>query len=367
LKSVRSHGQEAVFPAIIFGSTLVAYAVQDAFLFETTNGLILWWLLLGYISFAYEDSVPKTVLLPPIAQKYGSVISVIMVALVGFSLYAYHYRPLQASAFARQGQLTVSMDDWAGSAEQALSFSVPFRGESAVFLAERFINLAKANVPVSSSLTVAGALRVARVLDEETVFHPDKLAYPMWAGQMYLALGEHSDPRYYEEAERAFLSAAEVAPRRQEVWFFLGRLYLLEKKFAEAIAVQERAVALDPSIRESHWFLGLTYVAAGHTAQGLAEIAKARGLGYALTIDQTLYVIDLYAVEKNFAKVIDLYQQLIAKEPDNVNWYIKLAATYAAAEQKELALETVRQAVRMYPPLRPEAEKFVQENKLGTL
>ena len=46
---------------VILSATLIAYFVQDLFLFETTNGLILWFLILALISIQSKLSLQPMV------------------------------------------------------------------------------------------------------------------------------------------------------------------------------------------------------------------------------------------------------------------------------------------------------------------
>jgi tetratricopeptide (TPR) repeat protein len=217
---------------------------------------------------------------------------------------------------------------------------------------------------MTTSSTVNSALEVARSLDDEFAEHPNNPLPLAWSGQMYMVLGENVDQKYFAEAERALLAAHQLSPKKQEFLFYLGRLYLLKKDFPSAIRYQEQAIAAAPNISTGHWFLGLTYIASGNSKEGLKKIEEAIRLGYSLTLENKLYIIDLYAGQKQYDKVLERYQALVKEEPENVNWYIKLAATYVAMGNKSKALEMVKKAVALYPPLAPEADKFIKENKL---
>ncbi len=358
------------FARAIYAGTLVGYFVANLFLFETSNSLLMWFAVLAFISSQQSIGTEQLSQASGAAQSQAS--SFKKVWLVGgilcivILLWKYNVLPLRVSYYLRSAQNAVTAESWADYAQKTLSLPSLFRGESAIFLAERFTQLDKSGISITSTSTVSAALAAAHVLDKESETHPTNPLFAVWSGQMYMVLGEKLNEKYYADAERALLVAYHLSPRKQEFLFFLGRLYLLKKDFSTALAYQKQAVAAAPNISTSHWFLGLTYIASGDKQNGLLEIEQALKLGYyySLTPNQKLYIIDLYAETQQYDKVIEWYKKFIIEEPENVNWYIKLATAYAVAGKKDLALETVRQAIDMYPPLAPQAAAFIKQYHL---
>lgn len=353
---------------VVVLSALTAGAVQNFFLFETSNSLLLFFLLLAFVSNQFaSDSVRATPSRPAaiLMRLFHSRWFVFAYAVLAFFLlFRFNFVPLKSSYYLARAETAVSSSVWAENSNRALSFPAPFIGETAIFLAERFIQLEKAGVDVTNKETMVAAIGVADVLERQSDRYPDNPLFPVWAGQMYMALGERIDEKYYTPAEKMLLRAHDISPLKQEFLFFLGRLYLLKKDFPRAIEYQRQAVAAAPSIGVSHWFLGLAYIASGDAVRGLQEIELAVVNRYALSLDQQLYVLDIYAGEKKYDKVIDGYRDLIRSDPENVNWHIRLATAYALAGDKAAALKTAEQAVSLYPPLRAEADAFIKQYKL---
>lgn len=264
----------------------------------------------------------------------------------------------------RQAELSTALMDWTGFSEQALTVKVPFLSENAVFLAEQFTKFDKAGAIAKEKKVEDAALTIISVLEGASSEHSNNLIFPVWAGQVYLVLGEKFDGKYYQKAEENLLKAEKISPNKQEVLFLLGRLYLLKQDFENALSYQKKAVEAALEINISHWFLGLTYVAKGERAHGLEEIVKAMELGYNPTSEQKLYILDLYALEKNYPKLIEEYKKMIENDPGNLDWYIKLAVIYAESGDKKSALEITRYAVGLFPPLKIEADKFIKKYNL---
>lgn len=348
---------------VIIVSTLAAYLIFDLFLFETTNSLILWFILLAFISASCHQETASR-LVAPTRSVARRIFKFGLLLLFVFLFYRVFYLPLRSSYHMRQAELSGDLADWSAHAGKVLTISNFFVAENAVFLAEQFTQFNKANAVSNNKEIENIALNIASVLEKSAVKNPQNLSFPAWAGQVYLVLGEQMNSEYYKTAEKNLLSARAISPAKQEILFLLGRLYLLEKKFDKAIEMQKQAVELAPEIGLSHWFLGLTHVAAGQLEDGLYEIEKSQELEYALNQNQKTYLLDLYGLAKNYSKLIEEYEKLVNSEPENVNWYIKLATAYALNGDKQKALEMAKQIISLAPQIKPEADKFIKDYKL---
>jgi len=88
------------------------------------------------------------------------------------------------------------------------------------------------------------------------------------------------DPDILAQAEQFGKKSLELSPNRQETLFYLARTALLKEDSSLAVKLTRQAVAVDPEISVSHWYLGLAYIADSQTSEGALEIKKALDLGY---------------------------------------------------------------------------------------
>ncbi len=362
---------------ILFG-TLLASFITSLFLFETSNSLLLWFLILALVSAQSQTSVipakagiqqtPLRRLDSPRKMRGGNdklIKSAVTFSVLFISyLFFLNLQSLKYSYYMRQAELSIAMMDWVGWADKALMSPEPFKSENAVFLAQQFVKMDKGGVVIDKKEIKDSVLSLVSVLDQSMKKYPLNLSYPVWSGQVYTVLGEKFDKKYYSDAERVLTEAVKISLQKQEVHLLLGRLYLLRQNFSQALAEQRLAVELAPQIDSSHWFYGLALIASGDRKAGLLEIEKALELGYTLTADKKLYVLDLYSEEKNYPKLIEEYKKLIEAEPSNVNWYIKLATVYAVSNDKKSALDTAQYILSQAPELKVEVDNFIKEYKL---
>ena len=117
--------------------------------------------------------------------------------------------------------------------------------------------------------------------DKATASHPNDAAKYTDMIRIYNILGTKGrDPEILARAEVFGKKSLELSPRRQETLYYLARTALLKNDAKTAIIWAKQAVSAEPSIKQSHWYLGLAYVANNQRQEGIAEIKKALELGY---------------------------------------------------------------------------------------
>ena len=117
--------------------------------------------------------------------------------------------------------------------------------------------------------------------DKAVAAHPKDAAKYTDMARIYNILGTKGrDPEILAQAESFGKKSLELSPNRQETFYYLARTALLKNDAKLAIKWTNQAVEADPTIGQSHWYFGLTYIADGQKAAGVAEIKKAMELGY---------------------------------------------------------------------------------------
>lgn len=85
---------------------------------------------------------------------------------------------------------------------------------------------------------------------------------------------ETSDPAHYARADAAFRRALELDPEHVEALIGKGTLALARHDFADALAIGERALALDPSVARVHGLIGDAQVELGRYDEALATVQR---------------------------------------------------------------------------------------------
>jgi tetratricopeptide (TPR) repeat protein len=88
------------------------------------------------------------------------------------------------------------------------------------------------------------------------------------------------DSKDLESAAKNFHYVLDQDPKHSGVLASLGRVEFEQKHYAEASDLLQRAIANDDSLREAHYYLGLTYARMGRTPESDQELRKATQLDH---------------------------------------------------------------------------------------
>ena len=116
---------------------------------------------------------------------------------------------------------------------------------------------------------------------------------------------------------------------------------------AEAIALLERAVALDPQFAMAHARIGYTFaVTLDFADKAKPHLEKAFRLAARLTEKDRLYITAWYSIANlDYAGAIKSFQEIIAEYPLEIEAYAALARLLRGEERLQEAIEVTRQAL----------------------
>jgi tetratricopeptide (TPR) repeat protein len=117
-----------------------------------------------------------------------------------------------------------------------------------------------------------------------------------------------------DEAEKAYLSAAEAKPTYAPALVNLGRLRVMEKKFDAAVEVLSKAVALPSPSADANFLLGESYLQLKKGSKAVPYLEEAARLGRA---DAHLRLATLYNAAGLKDRAAAEYEQYLTKKPDS--------------------------------------------------
>ena len=116
-----------------------------------------------------------------------------------------------------------------------------------------------------------------------------------------------------DEAEKAYLAAADAKPTYAPALINLGRLRVMRKNFDGAVEVLTKAVALTPPSAEANLLLGESYLQLKKGSKAVPYLEEAARLGRA---DAHLRLATLYNAVGLKDRAAAEYEQYLAKKPD---------------------------------------------------
>ncbi|MEK7067492.1 MAG: O-antigen ligase family protein, partial [Patescibacteria group bacterium] len=186
---------------VILAGGLLAYFVQDLFLFETFNALLIFFVILSFISASLLSKEAST----PVVKKLKGA-PIILIAAAGVTLWLFwqvNYLPLRASYYLalseNAGRYSNSPAVWAKNLQASLRVPSYLKLESAVLAVSTLDTMSKQNIIKDGKDIKDAALALVAVLAEGIKKYPRNYIYPVWAGQGYLVLGEYVEPAYFAQ------------------------------------------------------------------------------------------------------------------------------------------------------------------------
>lgn len=116
-----------------------------------------------------------------------------------------------------------------------------------------------------------------------------------------------------EEAERAYLRAAEAKPAYALAYINLGRMRLARKNYDGAIEILTKGVALQPPSADANFLLGETYLQMKKGSKAVPYLEEAARLGRP---DAHLRLATLYNAVGLKERAAAEYEKYLAKKPD---------------------------------------------------
>ncbi len=354
---------------------LIAYLVQNAFIFEYLHTYILLVFILAFICFlAYSDKPPRFLLknFPKWLVYFGIAFVFLMVfwnIVFGFGRAAFAERSRELARVTNN-----ELSDFISKAEN--DEGLEYKKDKKV------LELYKIASEFSSSKIIAADIHEDaynvfnwenplkryphnRSLDLFPVFYDwmksDIKAEPAQA-RHYIQLGEliasylfqatlsqDSLMQLSKEGESALFEAEKLSPMRQEIFYKLSKIYSRLGQEDKSEAVLKKAIDLNYKNSLSHWLLAMNYVREKKEQDALKEFRTALDLGFELRVsdqDPTeAYIILLYKYGF-YEEAIKICDKII--EADNqAKWHIFKAFSLSKLGRNQEAVESAYEAINL--------------------
>jgi tetratricopeptide (TPR) repeat protein/O-antigen ligase len=151
-------------------------------------------------------------------------------------------------------------------------------------------------------------------------------------------------------ANAAIQKAIELSPNRQQNYYVLSKLRILEGDKVGAVEVIQKAVNLDPESPDPYFFLGLLLLETGNSAEGFPNIEKAMSMGRnPRTAKEYRVLANYYGDAEEYDKSIEYYKKAIELDKEDAESVLKLGIVYYYVDDRESAKETFEQFIKIAP------------------
>lgn len=352
---VRRKAPDDLTPLIALGM-LVAYFVQNLFLFDTPSSYLLFFALLAFLSVGADlDLKPST----PVASKRTSkvepqprlktwqllVVTSTALAMI-LSIYNFNWKGFQQAQLG--SELLESASDPRAFLEtfrESLSYDTWATNEVASAAADTLY----ATDPAQNAAYWPLFIEVTAALDREIRerHDPDPRTYLRLAvlySKMALV-----DQSFLPKSSSLVRSAIAMAPKWPESYDALGTNYLMEGKIDEALSLFKQAVDINPDNANARWALAFALILNRRTTEGMAEL-KAALVRYDYRNARDLRrLVNAYYTAHDLSQALRFQKELTDLEPNDAVHHATLARLHKESGDPASALREIRLAAQLDP------------------
>lgn len=369
--------RRAFFLRPLLAAAVIAYFVQNLFLFDTPSSSLILFALIGFLiaetrALTLPWRAAFTLPLPArrIAAWTGGAL---LLAGAGAGFYFGNAIPYsQAKTYVAAVRTKVGEKIRAATEE----FLVPYTFAQTTIRAQ-LSDLVYENGLFRALQFRALTDRVLSALEEDVArepYEPRQFIRLVEGYEEYAKL----DHAFFTQAEEYARRALTLSPNRQGIRYHLAFVLAGAGKYEEAIALAEESVALDPRVYKSQYQLGIVYSLyadapenkgtprqAEYRARAGAQFTKAwemakeqNQFGFFLTqdINNLIVIYRILGETARAAEVVDVALRLYPKEEA---FYVSAMAVYRDLRQKDRIIDAARKLKELNPAHTNDADTII--------
>ncbi len=347
----------------VLAGLLSAYLFNNLFVFDQTSSYILFFTFIAFISFL--KNIENETLFEKINNKLsnlkfkeesrpifesgiliGILLIIYFVTYVPFRQNTNLYKILQLN---NQNQVA-SIDLYKKLLESdGLGFS-----ESLEHISQSTINMLKnPNIPNDFKSKIFDVVNEG--FQKQLNMTPEDIRYRTFYAVFWSKFG------WYGRAIEELNLAKNISPKKQTIYFELINNLILDNKLKEAFEIAKYTYELEPDFYESKIIYALTAYLVGDIKTGDIVFAEMDQIQLVFD-DRYLSVLANLNMNK---KVFDTVKKRIEFEPNNLNHYITLTASYLQFGNRGEAIKTLELLIEKEPNFKEKGEYYISEIKAG--
>jgi len=365
LKKLLKNNDLVVYSAGLI-SAIIAYMIHNAFIFDTSANFIVFFTIIGFISWLGSDQQPTTNNqqhnIKPNKTLINSV-AIILVVFVPWLIYKTNILPAKVNYATTRAIVRGWAGDFNGAMskyKESLSYDVPGKYEYRHRFAQYLIGVGGPSVKekVVRDAYDFALFEIDKNIKENSI---DNLPY-LYASRLNVVLGK-DDPEspHNDRALYYSMKALELSPTFIRTYYEIAQAHLNKKDYSKAIEFFQKALDLNPETGLSRWYLGAAKVERGDMS-GLKDLEKSLTgeAAYGPSEQDYIRLINIYLKTKDFTRIASAYEKIIALNPKNPQNYASLATAYANLGRIDDAVATARKAVQVDSSFEADARAFVR-------
>jgi O-antigen ligase/tetratricopeptide (TPR) repeat protein len=346
----------------ILSAMIIAYFVQNLFIFDTTANYLMFFIVLGYVGSSSEALAKED---GTIVKAPSVILTAFLLFLSLFLIFGINIKAAKANYACTRGIIAVknSVQDSFNYYKKALDYNssagaYEIRHKFATFTIQVANSQRDNKKNVDANLLHYAIKEVEKNIEK---YPMDTTPY-LYIGRMYILLINQEPETAGDLAEKFIQKAIDVNKKNPRVWYELGQAQILQQKYQESFNSFKQALDLNPNVGLSSWFVGIGayYLQNYEESAQYLDQAIARGYsGYQNSITDIMRMVSVYEKVKNYQRVKELYELAVLEEPNNAQIHASLATAYAVTGDYVKAREEALKSAEIDPDFEADAQKFI--------
>ncbi|MDA3839724.1 MAG: O-antigen ligase family protein [Patescibacteria group bacterium] len=359
---------------IIITSLITAYFVQNLAVFDAMVTYMAFMMVLAYVYFRYQG---EEELVPVKDEEMGNneIVALLIGGLILLSvLYQYNYVPykmlkltIDAQRINSSGGIVAAVDKY----REALSYDSILDRDSRTSLMRLLISDRGQLESYKDKEAATEALDfIIEHAEKNVAYNKKDSMNQMLLAQAYnkaasFHRGNQSKYDYYINAAlEAIDRSIEASPQRVPIYFQKAQILITAGQKDKALETLEYAYSLNENYYDSACSLAKAHFFYQDEVKGyeyMDQCIDKGGISLLGPGDYLKALIGHYVEEKDFEKVLTLYEGLVKLEPKDPTAWINLAMLYKESGNNEKAIEAATMAGDLDPKIKVDADKFIEE------
>lgn len=355
--------KEDALYGIGFITLIIAYAIHNSFIFDTSANFLVFFTVLGFIYFL---SSQKTDIKPKFTRVNQPLFYIVGAGLIIFSivaLYRINVLPAKANYTTTRAIIIGWSNDFPGAVakyKEAMKYDVPGKYEIRHRYAQYVLEKTNSGklTPESRQAIETALVEVKKNIDENPLDYLPLL----YSARLYIILGkEDRNSEFNDLSLEMSNKALEISPTFVRTYYEVGQAYLNKKDLDKASEAFKKASELNPEVGLSRWYWGVVEIERGNTKLGLEIIEDILESGIYVPAEADLNrLVSVYVNLGDFPKIAWMYELLVANNGQSAQYRASLAVSYARIGKIDEAVTQARKAAEIDPSFESEASSFVQ-------
>jgi len=370
----------------VLSAMIIAYIVQNLFIFDTTANYLMFFLVLAYINFLNSREVNSSADLSAEARSAKAEVqpskdpSIVLTAFLIIAalvvIFQLNIKPTKANFASTRAIITGRSGDVNNALNyyrKALNYNTAqgayeIRHKLANFIVQVVENQRANGKEIDSALFNVLDYGIKELEKNIGKYSQDTSPY-LYLGRMYILL-IGKDAKYGDLAETNIKKAVDINNKNPRIWYELGQAQLSQEKYQDAYRSFKTALDLNPDVVVSHWFIGMAAYQLGNSikdknliVEAVTEIEKSFSMGYTEykdSLSDLNRLIEVYEKIKAYPRLIQFYKLAINLRPKIARYYAGLAQAYAETKNYQGAREEALKALELEPKLKEVIDKFLK-------